>query len=54
MAMTVDMSLDSAIAYISKGVGAALEEKIKDALRPHAEKVVEEVAKELCRNLKPT
>jgi hypothetical protein len=50
--ITTKLPLDSAIAHISKGVGMALEEKIKAALMPHAEKVVDEVAKDLCKNLK--
>ena len=52
MSSTTELSLDNAIGYIAKGVGAALEEKIKTALMPHAEKVVEEAAKQLCQNLK--
>jgi len=52
MAIATELSLDNAIGHIAKGVGAELEKQIKAALMPHAEKVVEEAAKELCKNLK--
>lgn len=52
MGIATTLDLNDAIGHIAKGVGTALEEKIKAALMPHAEKVVEEVAKQLCRNLK--
>lgn len=52
MSITTELSLDNAVAHIAKGVGGELEKRIKAALMPHAEKVVEEVAKSLCQNLK--
>lgn len=52
MAITTELSLDNAIGHIAKGIGAELEKQIKVALMPHAEKVVAEVARQLCRNLK--
>lgn len=52
MAIATELSLDNAIGHIAKGVAAELEKQIKAALMPHAEKVVEEVAKQLCQNLK--
>lgn len=52
MAISTELRLEDAIGHIAKGVGNALEEQIKAALMPHAEKVVEEAAKQLCKNLK--
>ena len=52
MAIATELSLDNVVGHIAKGVGAELEKQIKAALMPHAEKVVEEVAKQLCQNLK--
>lgn len=52
MALTTELNLDDAIGHIANGIGATLETKIKAALMSHAEKVVEEVAKQLCENLK--
>lgn len=52
MAIATELDLDNAIGHIARGVGAALEEKIKEALMLHAETVVKEVAKQLCQNLK--
>jgi len=52
MAITTEMPLENAIGYIAKGLGDELQKQIKAALMPHAEKVVEEVSKKLCQNLK--
>lgn len=52
MAFTAELQLENAIGHIAKGVGAELEERVKAALMPYAEKVVEDVAKQLCANLK--
>ena len=52
MAIATELNLENAVEHIAKGVGAELEKQIKAELMPHAEKVVEEVAKQLCQNLK--
>lgn len=52
MVIATEMRLDNAVAHIAKGVGNELERRIKVALMPHAEKVVDEVAKALCQDLK--
>lgn len=50
--INTELDLDNAIGHIARGLDTALKEKIKAALMPHAEKVVEEAASKLCQNLK--
>lgn len=52
MAIMTELRLENAVGHIAKSIGSELETQIKTALMPHAEKVVEEVAKQLCKNLK--
>ena len=52
MAIATELSLDNALGHIGRSIGAELETKIREALMPHAERVVEEAAKRLCQNLK--
>ena len=52
MAIATDISLNNAVSLIEKGIGTGLERRIRDALMPHAESVVCEVAKQLCKDLK--
>ena len=50
--MNIRMPIENIIEHISNSIGATLEQKIKEALMLHTEKVVEEVATQLCHNLK--
>ncbi len=52
MAITTQLKLGNAIEHIAKSIENELENQIKAALMPHAEKVIEEAAKKLCENLK--
>lgn len=49
---TVKIPLDQAIKFISEGVEQALASRIKEAVAIQAEKIVEEVAKDLTKGIK--
>ena len=52
MSTTYVTSLSNVAEHIEKGVGLALENEIRRVLMLNAEKVVEEAAKTICKNLK--
>ncbi len=46
------LPIESVVKYIDDGVAQELKSRIKSALMVHAEEVVEQVATELCKDLK--
>ena len=48
---TIDTQLNTISSIIATGIEKNIEAKIKEAIRPYAEKIIEEAAKELSKSI---